>query len=69
MSNLLTPRKLHTYRLSRVAGLSGTYYRKMSYDESSSFLNAYSTYVDEGYPRDIALQYAWDFYFAGRRSF
>lgn len=64
-----SPRKAHAARLSLIAELTGTYYRPITFTESESLLNAFNYESDAGYPREIAITRAFDYLFAGRRSF
>lgn len=64
----LSPRKEHCERLDVIRDIAGGYNRRFSFKESMTFLQAYEYYLQEGYPRDIAAQYAYDMYFSGRRA-
>lgn len=63
-----SPRKAHAARLQLIAELLGTYYRPLTFTESESLLNAFEYESSVGYPREVAMQRAMDYYFAGRRT-
>lgn len=66
----MTRRQNHASNLAYIRELSGEMHlwRKMSYLEAFDWLNCYEYYKDEGYPSEMASQYAWDTYFSGRRD-
>jgi hypothetical protein len=69
MQATMTPRQEHASNLGYIQELSGdNYYRKMTFKEADEWLLCYDHYKSEGYPHDMAVMYAWDCYFAGRRT-
>jgi hypothetical protein len=65
----LTRREEHAQNLSIIRDICGeTYFRRMTYAEADSWLSAYEHMHDEGYPKQVAAERAWDFYCAGRRA-
>lgn len=68
MANIMTPREVHAENLSFIAETSKSeYYRRMTFKEAAEWIYAFECERDEGYPRDMAAQRAWDCYFAARR--
>lgn len=65
--SVMTPRQEHANNLAHIQELTGDkYYRKMTFVEADRFIRTYEAYRDEGYPRDTAIEYAWDEYWALR---
>lgn len=63
--NTLTKRQEHAANLSYIREVGGDdYYRKMSFQEADSWLNAYNYYLDEGHGQTNAVQRAWDHHFS-----
>jgi len=62
----LTPRKQHCKRLGKISKITGIYDRKFAFNESSTFLQAYEYYREEGWPNEEAAQRAFDHIYAGK---
>jgi hypothetical protein len=63
----MSPRQQHAENLSYIRDITGEYNRRFSFKEAETFCETYQYYLDEGYPSDMAAQYAYDHYFVDRR--
>lgn len=65
--NSMTPRETYWNDLLTIADITGSLYRRMSFQEADEWLTTYDCERHEGYPSDMAALRAFDCHFAGRR--
>lgn len=68
MTKLMTHREEYMNNLAFIREFDGDYYRQISFKEADTWIETFEAYKDEGYPTELAVQYAWDHLFVDRRS-
>jgi hypothetical protein len=64
----MTQRQEYWNNLSFIADVYGELNRRMSFVEASTWASDFEYYESEGYPNDLAAQYAYDHFHTNKKG-